>query len=393
MNKVGIVSINLYIMEPNYGSCLQTFGLYSAISSLGYDVDVIDYRPFFRKDVNLKWGWVPWGNWWSMINYIWNLSAALRKWRDYISFFEKRMTLSEKTDWASFDLNNYDLYVVGSDTVWNIRQTSGFEPAYFGAYKCMKKLIAYAPSFGDATYNDDEARKFQHFVNRFYALSVREPVNLAAFGSLSSRVRTVLDPTMLFVGEWYEKLVIAPKVEERYLFLYQLYYDDAKMIAKVDSFARKHGLKIIDASKFRYRAHPTFFKYLIGALQFFNVRKGSWLMPVKEAVPHDMRMGLKIGEWLGLIRDAEYVVTNSFHGTIFSILFKRNFTCFSRPDATSKMKSLCRMVGLEDRFTACAQDITDSPIDYDGVVFPKLANLRLESWKYLKSALEEALTH
>ena len=378
-------------MEPNYGSCLQTYGLYSAISSLGYSVDVIDYRPYFRKDISLKWGHIPWGNGWAMINYIWNLPAALRKWRDYISFFENRMTLSLKVDWEKFDLNNYDLYVVGSDTVWNIRQTKGFEPAYFGAHKCMKKVIAYAPSFGDAVYNEEETKKFQYFVNRFYALSVREPVNLTAFGSLLPNVRTVLDPTMLFAGEWYEKLVIAPKKGERYLFLYQLYHDDAKMIAKVDSFARKHGLKIIDASKFRHRAHPAFFKRLLGILRFFNVRKGSFLMPAKEAIPHEMHMGLKIGEWLGLIRDAEYVVTNSFHGTIFSILFKRQFMCFSRPDATSKMQSLCHMLGLEDRFITTPKDIIDTPIDYDGVIHPRLEGLRAESWGYLKSSIEKVL--
>lgn len=390
--KIGIVSLNLHTVEPNYGSGLQTFALYSAIRQIGYCAEVIDYLPEYRSGINMKWGRIPWKNPLRLLLYIVNLPSALRKWKDFMTFFAGRMLISRKFDWLHFDTDEYALYVVGSDTIWNVQQTRGFDPAFFATFPCMRgKSIAYAPSFGDSRYSIEEARRFRKMIGGFSCLSVREPVNLDAFGELLPKVRVVLDPTMLFNAVWYEPLVKHPRGRKKYILLYQIYSDDLRMVEMVDEFAKRHGLNVIEVSKFCYHKYPCAVRAIMNLLRKMGVKRGAYLVHRNNAIPHEMHLGATIGEWLGYIMDAEFVVTNSFHGTIFSLLFQKNFFCYSRPDASSKMRSLCKMLGVEGRFLEDESILNDDAIDYVNVVNPKIEGMRKESWEYLRDAVGAGL--
>lgn len=397
MGKIGIISLNFQVYTVNYGCTLQSYALCRKVREMGYDAETVDYRSCTRDWMNPKFPF--WNKRYPLFSsrdrvrnfmYLINGFCGWRKWRNLIKFFSKYGCVSDKKyATATFENSDYQSYIVGSDTIWDIRQMRGFEPAFFGRFNCMKNVIAYAPSFGEAVYDDQESRCLQSYAKKFVALSVREPVNMEAFGSLRDKVSVVLDPTMLYSGQDYAKIAQHPGGRRPYLLYYVVYGANPSVTRRVDEYAISKGLDVIELSIFKQNAHPRFWRFVLRVAHTLKlIHKNSNWLDGGGLIGHRMMYGAGTEEFLGLVQNAEMVVTNSFHGSVFAILFGRKFYNFARSDASAKIKWICSMLGLEGRTLKPNEALSDEPIDYENKVFPRLAKLRESSERFLKNALE-----
>ena len=396
MKRIGILSINLQVYTVNYGSTLQSYALWRKLSDLGYETEIVDYSSDGRAWMNPKHPFLAWHKLYrgDRLRFLLNWRGGVRKWKEMQAFLHSEARISPvRLTSHSFQTDRYDLYVVGSDTVWDIRQLHGFEPAFFGTFPCMRKIVAYAPSFGQAEYSEEETKTFRKHLERFSAVSIREPVNMDAFGDWRGSVPVVLDPTMLHDAAHYSQLAVPPRIKRKYLLFYAVYQMDPAVTQAVDDYAASHGLEVVEASLFNTHAHPRFWGLVGRVLKTARlVRSTDVRSPeTRRRIPHKMVYGAGTREFLGLVRQAEMVVTNSFHGSVFAILFGKPFFNFVRQRGSEKVRQICSILGIEGRTIQSGEPLRDEPIDYAGSVFPRLEKLRAESAAFLETAVRNAL--
>lgn len=388
--KIGTVSINYYVESPNYGSALQTYALIKTLKRMGHIVEVVDYKARFRKGWHFRFPFLSTKNKIKRYKYLSVAIGGWIKWTRFNRFYKKFVPRSSvKYDDENCDPRGYDVIVLGSDTIWNIQQMTRFERGFFGNFDTKMRCIAYAPSFGDYKYTDDDIRMFQHCLENISHLSVREPSNMKAFGCRAKDVQVVLDPTMLLTKEDYLRIAKPSKIKGKYLLYYPIYSKDESVTARVDDYARKHNLKVVEISFATEHGYPTLFRRVNNILKALNIiaRGNDMFQPNPNALPHVMRYSAGVEEWLGLIDGAEMVVTNSFHGSVFSLLFERPFYNFTRPDASLKIREVTKTFGIEQRtLDANVSAIVDAPIDYVSIG-KILATRREQSLKFLENAI------
>lgn len=231
-----------------------------------------------------------------------------------------------------------------------------------------KRKIAYAASFGVDNLDDwsqSELRDCRKLIQQFHAVSVREEQGLDLCQRLlGHEAQWVLDPTMLLSKEQYLQL-IPDDIEKKApgVFCYFLDKDDKKT-----NFASRVGLHLgLSVSHFL-------------PAKFDELRYG----------PHDGYSFPSVEEWLAGFRDAAFVVTDSFHGTVFAILFGKPFLCIgNKKRGTARFTSLLRLFGLEQRIIEADAEISQtllSPIDYKEVN-GRLEEMRQSSTNFLRQAL------
>ena len=391
--KIGTISINYYVESPNYGSALQTYALVETLRRLGHDAEVVDYQARFRKGWHFCFPFLSTPDKAKRYKYFSVAFGGLIKWMKFNRFYKRLVPRStHRYDACNLNLSGYDVVVLGSDTVWNIRQMKGFEPGFFGGFIPPIRCVAYAPSFGDYEYSAEDVRMFQRCLPNISHLSVREPANLEAFGSRKDEVRVVLDPTMLLTKEDYLRIAKPHNIKGKYLLYYPIYSKDEQVSARVDEYARRHELKVVEVSFAVEHGHPRFFNGLYKMLKILNIidSHNTLFKPNYGALPHIMRYSAGVEEWLGLIAGAEIVVTNSFHGSVFAMLFERPFYNFTRPDASVKIREITKSFCIGHRtLDACTEGIRDDPIDY--VRINQILQVRRkESMTYLENAINNS---
>lgn len=384
MKKTGVCAC---YNTKNFGSMLQTLATGKKLQDLGYEYEFIRYtrKPtlgliirslsripeiisnkieHLKQDQKLK-------------KYPEIVAGIKKRNKCFDTFMNQRFTsLSPKYDTFK-EINkaayNYSAVLVGSDQLWRPEgYSTGFYNLMFVPDEVPK--IAYATSFGVSQIPDNKKRIAKRFLNRIEHISVRELRASEIVKELTGRiVPTVVDPTLLFTGEEWKE-IISPRtvVSERYIFCYLLGTNSAHR-QWVKELKEKTGYKIV-------------------------------IIPhLDEFVESDVKFGdyqlYDVGpaEFVNLIRNAEYVCTDSFHGTVFSILNHKKFVTFnrfsdgSRNSRNSRIESLLSQTGLEKRrMTRKEQSIVDlasAEIDYE-CVDTKLNQMRNRSVDYLRSALE-----
>lgn len=266
---------------------------------------------------------------------------------------------------------NYVAVMVGSDQLWT---PAGLQSKFYNLLFVPddKRKIALATSFGVTEVPTNQIAQTKKFLNRIDFLSVREISGAEIIKNLTGKnVLVALDPTLLYTGkEWLDIFPYKKQYEERYIFAYFL-GTNIKHRKYVERFAKKKNLKIITCPAMdEYVPYDSIF----GNLKAYNVG------PV---------------EFLNLIRGAEYIFTDSFHGTIFSILNHRKFLTFDRYSdelrigKNSRIDSLFTLLDLHERHYSFSMslDEIDKKIDYDSVE-KKLKMLREDTWKFLRTALD-----
>ena len=366
MKKIGTISYNIYCNFTNYGSALQTWALLTEIKRLGYESTIVDYCPAILED---KDPLNPFPNMWdqdetSRRNCELSLPAIRENYWKFDRFYRTICPITRKR-YRADNFNqviideNLDGFVCGSDTIFCIEEFKGFDDGYYANYECMKgHAVSYAASFGSAEFDEETYPILEDRIKNFKALGIRENRML---GYVSSHCQVpcarTIDPTLLLKSKDYDTIAADRQIDNQYLLLYTRRYDP-KMEEYAERVAKERGLKIVEIS-----------------LRAANSEKG-----------HIMRYDAGVEEFLSLVKYSSFVITNSFHGIIFAVQYRRPMSVFSRSQATNKIDELLELFGLEG--SKCVDG--DEPyheIDYDKV-HSNIDNARRFSIEFLKAELE-----
>ena len=337
----------------NYGASLQALALQTYLQNLGHDVKIIDYLPKYSIPYDI-WKIHPSSHLYKISKYshLVKLFCATRRYAQIRPTFKRKEAfrrfnakyLSLTHHYSSyFDLAQNppeaDLYIAGSDQIWRTNMDNGKDPAFylqFGARQTRR--ISYAASFGLSSITDGLGYLIKTYLSTFNAISVRENSGVAILKNLGIDGTLVTDPVFLLSSsEWKNLLEIKErKIAEPYLLTYDLNQwcmtDEKKRFA--ESYAYKHGLRIVainDMRKTRYAS--------------ININDGG---------PAD---------FVNLISNADYVISDSFHATAFCIIMHTPFRVFfNRPQAV-RISDLLSMLELGNRMNNT--DEFENPIDWN----------------------------
>lgn len=234
-----------------------------------------------------------------------------------------------------------DVYATGSDQMWNSGWNQGIERSFFLEYvPDGKKRIAFSTSIGKIKWDQSEADKVVPLLKKYDYITLREQSALELLKQYGIRGRLILDPTLLFDRKQWLEYLPALKCNKPYLLVYQLHqrHAQANFIDAVEKLANQRNLKIKRVT----------YSY------------------------SDRRMGEKIVlpevfTFLALIRDAEFVVTDSFHGTAFSVNFNKQFAVIYPEHFSTRMDNLLTMTGMENRRYTSEMSLFDKDIDYEDI--------------------------
>jgi hypothetical protein len=334
----------------NYGASLQAYALMTYLQSLGHDVEIIDYKPeYVLRRYNYMWVnpesvfhkfWIT-RFIYRILKFIQRQTTMLRK--KSIDNFTKEYLKTTSTYHSNEDLKKNpplaDAYFVGSDQVWNTLYDAGKDPAFYLDFAPMDtKKISYAASFS-ATDNKKEHQLLnQHKLKKFNNISVREHHGLQILESMNLKGIWVADPVFLLTKEHWGNLLKSFKKKEKYILIYD--FERNRLLKEFARYlAKLKDLKI-------YSVNDTY--PLLYADRNFN-----------NAGPLD---------FITLIYNADYFISNSLHGTLFSILFEKDFFVFGRTrhKVNSRMESILKLVQLEDRYITSNKDFPNAfhKIDY-----------------------------
>ena len=365
MKKVGTISYNIYCNFTNYGSALQTWALHQAIKKLGYTPILVDYCPDILAD---KDPLNPFGNMWDkdeiskkMVEL--TMPAIRANYKKFDRFYHERFDrTSQKYTSANFNeigKEHLDGFVCGSDTIFCIDEFKGFEDGYYANYPEMKgHSVSYAASFGDSHFDSTSTPILNRRLANFKAIGLRENAMVSYVKEhISVPVARTIDPTLLLTSNDYDRLAAQRQFDVPYLLLYTRRYDP-KMEEYAKQVANVRGLKIVEIS-----------------LRAINAENG-----------HIMRYDAGVEEFLSLVKHSSFVVTNSFHGLIFAVQYRRPMVVFTREQADSKINEVLELFGLmQNMFTtgsACYHEI-----DYEAV-HKNIAKARETSFDFLQMELE-----
>lgn len=388
--KIGILTQPIH---TNYGGALQAYALHKVLRDMGHEVWLVRREPYLKMDFDY-WIRTNLGN---IIRYI--RHQPLRRWtwlgpkqepsREIVeqhiqAFVNKNIThrtgFIYNTEGLIDDLNvhKYEAYIVGSDQVWRPRFNDTNQRNFWLDFldentKILR--IAYAASFGTNQweYKDKLQKDCRELAHRFDSISVREESGISLlkdhFGVTD--VKHVLDPTLLLSREDYKNIIKENSfsVTEPTIFSYLLDFQEQN-IQLISEIAQEKGLKVRTV-----RPQKRTSEYFKGD------NLDEFIIP-------------PVTEWLKAFVDASYVITDSFHGTVFSIIFNKPFvTLANGVRGVARLESLLREFGLEKRFVTVGaneniKDVLEEKIDWQSVNI-RHNELRTASITYLKNALKK----
>lgn len=366
--RVGIVSYNMYGNFTNYGSALQTYALNTVINRLApkeVESIVLDYCPDILADKDIL---DPMRNMWDTDADIreqcrLSLPAIRINYEKFKDFYRNRYNLSS-IRYTSENFNDskviekLDGYVCGSDTIFAVPEF-GFDDGFYANYDVMRgHSIAYAASFGDYDIPKEDLEILKQRLDNFNAIGLREHDKLPLVeGIYDKLLYKVIDPTLLLTAGDYEEIAEEPSSERPYLLLYSRRANPG-MTEFAEKYASAHGLEIIEIS-----------------------------LNASNANRHAMRYDAGVEEFLGLVKNARMVITNSFHGMIFAVLFRRPFYVFSRKLCDTKISEVLDLFGIEGRLITDAFPENEKEINYDHV-HERISKARHESIQILSDELK-----
>lgn len=333
----------------NVGASLQAFALMRYLSDLGHDVEIIDYKPDYlsghfdifkvnnpryRGNLALSTAYV--------LGHMPAKISRMSSKKAFDSFRERYLHLTEDKFESNEDLKRKsplaDVFIVGSDQVWNTSFQNGKDPAFYLDFvKGDAVKASYAASFATETIEDQYIEILNKWLGMLDYISVRETSGLDILRKtgISNGVQ-VLDPVFLLDSKSWNEMADQRNLGENCVFLYDM--DRNKMMADITkTMAFKNNLKICSVFK-----SPC-------------VRK-----PIE-------RMGPL--EFLGYLKNASFVISNSFHATAFSLMFQKEFVVVNRKEKiNTRMRDFLALLGLSDRLVSEVNDIERlAPIDYKEV--------------------------
>lgn len=381
--KIGILTFH---GADNFGCVLQCMALQNAMESLipEAQVEIINYvmpnlaekKLFMSKeqyrDIKKRLGKKAVRK--RILENLSTLHGRAARIRKFKKFRNSCLHISGET-FSSADVLgtfDYDVFVVGSDQVFNRALIQGKEEIFFlGKVPTGAKKISYAASTGHSTFKEDEKAWFQKYLSGLDAVSIREKSARAAIQELiNKKVNVCLDPTMLHDAEYWRTLERKPKgiVKQKYVFMYGLGYPFCK---EQENEACKLARMIAEQSG------------LIVIHNYF----GDYRKRFDEKATHCYYQGPQ--EFLWLVDHAEYVINCSYHGTVFSVIFEKPFYTYSTGGNSARMQDLVSTLGIEERYLE--KPISQQEINWDidwEMIRTNWEKERENSLNYLKEAIE-----
>lgn len=329
--KIGILTFHC---AHNYGAVLQCYALQEYLKSLGHEVYIIDYRPNY-----LKYGLFTWYNWIALnpIKCIRKITFQVstfpiqyRRFSSFTKFIKNRFNIKKLN--LSVPQNDIECFIFGSDQIWRKNQNS-FDPIYFGEFKAAQghKLISYAASMGLNSLSKTESSQIQNWLNNFSKITVREISLKELLTPLTSLpIDLVADPTFLLNSHEWDKVAIKPNINRPYILIYQVIPSQETYKLAYQSSKDLGNIAIIEiASKIQ-----------------------------KNHTSHHMIYDASPEEFLGWIKNARFIITTSFHGTVFSIIFKKAFISIKQNKPSDlRIESILKHMNLQNRFIDSIQTL------------------------------------
>lgn len=371
MHRIGILTFH---RAANYGAVLQAYALQKTLAKNQFEAEIIDYRCKFIEEYykpimlfhprNIK----------RLIAAILYNGMVFPKRDKYFSFLVRHSSLSQQSYYSEDELKKtndyYDAFIAGSDQVWNYK-TAGFDKAYFLAFvNNQSKKISYAASIGLSSIPEQYIAEYKTLLSSFHNHSVRESDGQNIIESLLNRASTVdLDPTLLLTQNEWRAIIDTKEIRkglqspDKYILLYTI-SENKELRNYAIKIAREQNAKILYINN---RWH-----HVAGVT---NIRYAS------------------IDEWLYLFLNAEAIITDSFHGTAFSVNFHKPFISFVSMKAKtgSRIRTLLCRLCLQDQIIS--ENDFKKPIirlNVDKTYENKLSEMRKASinnlLEYLKGA-------
>lgn len=335
--KLGILTFHC---AHNYGAMLQCYALQEYLTSLGHDVFVIDYRPWYLVRGYLRSSYIYWFSRTPKLvisKFLHELkvhTARARRYDKFSDFINTKFHLAPYH--PDMDFSEYDALFIGSDQVWDKAICGGsFDPVYFGE-KATCAIIPYAASNKVASLTEEDKNFFKSHLERFAAIGVREKKLQELLQPLTSKVVAhTVDPTLLAGDLLTDGIEDERLVPDKYVLVYEV-VEHPEVIRKAREYAKSHGYKVVVLSAYLQTTDC-------------DVRD-------QDASPSD---------FVNYIRHAECVFTSSFHGTAISIILRRKFYSFRQNNTSDlRIESLLNIAGLQDRFIDLYAAVDDSDVDY-----------------------------
>ena len=382
--RIGVITIE---QVGNYGAELQCYATQKVLHDIGCDAEIIDYcyyKDYRYKDSKMSEPFVPMTfkeRFFYVVKYrivnrfvdnvllLFNSNIARRNKRFTVFHTEntkmskRYMSMPELYE-ASMD---YDVFVTGSDQVWNPSAHSSIEPYFLTFAPENARKISFAASFGVSEIDSNLRERYNEYLSRYDYISVREHNACNIVRQLVDKdVECVLDPTLLLnKDEWMQVAKQYDNIPERYVLLYTL-QESLAVLNLAKRIAKEKGITVLRITKRAY---------------FISRIDG--ICDISDAGP---------AEFISLIAGADYIVTDSFHGTAFSVTFGIPFLTVVSPknNNNSRMESLLSVVGLSERLITDDCDMEsveyEVPIDIKAVCL-KVEAARNKSIDFLKRAI------
>lgn len=339
--KIGILT---YHRAENYGALLQAYALLTYLRSLGHDVSFVDYWPKYHSDYFKLFSWNKFskkglkGKVLMLINLLMP-SKYLRKYR-LKQFMQEKLGIGKKAIYSDTDTftEHYDVVFYGSDQIWRKQCLGGvgFDDWYFGANNVSAdKKITYAASMGTIDVNPEDDEYVKGMMKNFDRISVREHDLLTYLHGLDVEGMQVIDPVFLLNKEQWRKIKKPSSGKGHFILFYNLLGStESKRFAT--TLAEKTNLPIIEINK---KTFP-----------------GS-----------GYERSASVERFLQLVDDADFVVSNSFHGVALSIIFEKQFFAVGMGKKANRVVSLLETIGTPDRYISSANEVAFERIDYSFV--------------------------
>lgn len=379
--KIGLITYPR--IEDGKGRFLQAYALYTAINELGYDVEIINYYPYawrnkrrlidkirtFLKKPDI-------GEYYFILKKkylrkrIKNIVAQSKN--NYLLYINKNINynVNEIKDhlFLMENIDKFDAFVCGSDQIWNPHFSCGVDPNYYLSFAPKNKRIAYAASIGTHNVSKDKLNKCVDKILEISYRSVRErSTKIMLSTKYNMKIEQVCDPTILMEKKWWDMLAGERNIKEKYLLMF-LFDNNPLPRIFAEKIANLKGLRLICVSE-----------------EILDEKK------------YDMYYDMGPEYFVSLFKYAEYVITQSFHGTVLSLLFNKQFLVFDRSEKYEldglilRISDLLETVGLNDRIV---ENLTDFYLPND-INFKEcneiLYNERIRSLKYLNKVLNAAI--
>lgn len=343
------VGILTFHCADNVGALLQAYGLKRYLQDQGAQAEIIPYEPPFLTGRLGPFPYVPPKVFIRNSWYLWKIWNGLKRF-----YIRKESSADSRKNMARFrqeflvEKNRRKIrsvlglrrvscrvLLVGSDQIWNPEITYGLRRAYFGGFwnKRIQRTVAYAASMGREELPPKYEKRFARLLSHVDAVSLREAGALPYVRRQGREARAVLDPVFLPGAEVWETIEKRPK-RQGFILVYQV-QDHPKLREFAEELSREKGLPVVQLQAYG------------------NYENG--FETDRTAGP---------SEFLGYLHQADYVVTNSFHGVAFSIIYEKRFAAFLHNQYGARIRNVLKTFGLENRLFQEGMDM-DAPIPWD----------------------------